>query len=72
MNFRSIFFTYFHFDSQVTGLNTHIAPSIHFENAVKLNCKKNIVKLSGGDKTNYTVQNFYSTNRNFRSHILSQ
>ena len=32
MNFRSISVAYLHFDSQVTGLNTQIAPRMHFEN----------------------------------------
>ena len=35
MNFCLISVRYLHFDSQVTGLNTHTAPTIHLENGHK-------------------------------------
>ena len=35
MNFCFISVGYLHFDSQVIGLNTHTAPTIHLENGHK-------------------------------------
>ena len=35
MNFCLISVEYLHFDVQVTGLNTHTAPTIHLENGHK-------------------------------------